>query len=121
MSRRIVVWLVAVVVAGAVVVGLLGHRSNTSSPEVTPEQAAAPSGGSGPSPPAPARPGVVSARARDRDERAAVGSLEEAQLMARLRQLAEHDPQRAVAVAREGNRRFPDSPYAPERTSILIH
>jgi hypothetical protein len=64
---------------------------------------------------------VVSSSAGDGDGRVAVESLEEAQLMARLRELAEHDPQRAVAVAREGNRRFPDSPQAPERTSILIH
>jgi hypothetical protein len=41
--------------------------------------------------------------------------------MARLRQTAERDPARAIALAREGNRRFPDSPDAPERTSIPIH
>jgi hypothetical protein len=41
--------------------------------------------------------------------------------MAQLRQAAEHDPELAVQLARAGNRRFPDSPDAPERYSILIH
>jgi hypothetical protein len=41
--------------------------------------------------------------------------------MARLRALKDTDPARAVELAREGNRRFPDSPDAPERASILIH
>jgi hypothetical protein len=119
MSRRALASLVAVVaVAGAVVVGLLVRRTNADSPVATAELAAAPSDGAGPAARSPARPRVVSSIARDD---VAVESLEEAQLMARLRQLAEHDPQRAVAEAREGNRRFPDSPYAPERTSILIH
>jgi hypothetical protein len=114
--------VVAVVaVAGAVVVGLLARRTNASAPVATAELAAAPADGGGPAAPAPVRPRVVSSTAGDGVDRVAVESLEEAQLMARLRQLAEHDPQRAVAVAREGNRRFPDSPQAPERTSILIH
>ena len=41
--------------------------------------------------------------------------------MARLRSLAGSNPPLAVELARAGNRRFPDSPDAPERTSILIH
>lgn len=41
--------------------------------------------------------------------------------MTRLRRTAESDPARAIALAREGNQRFPDSADAPERTSILIH
>jgi len=45
----------------------------------------------------------------------------EAQLMARLRAIKDSDPAAAVTLAREGNRRFPDSAEAPERTSILIH
>jgi hypothetical protein len=45
----------------------------------------------------------------------------EAQLMARLRQLAAADPEAAVALARDGNRRFGQSAQAAERTSILIH
>jgi len=41
--------------------------------------------------------------------------------MARLRVAAGSDPALAVQLARDGNRRFTDSPEAPERTSILIH
>ena len=46
---------------------------------------------------------------------------DEGQLMARLRAIKDSDPAAAVPLAREGNRRFPDSADAPERTSILIH
>lgn len=53
--------------------------------------------------------------------RAQTGALAEAWLMAQLRQAANSDPARAVLLAREGNRRFPESTDAPERTSILIH
>lgn len=45
----------------------------------------------------------------------------EAQLMARLRAIKDKDPVAAAALAREGNRRFPDSADAPERASILVH
>jgi hypothetical protein len=126
MSRTAVRSLVAVVaVAGAVVIGVLDHRWKAGAPAVTAELAAAPSEVAGPAgtppEPQPGRRRQVSPSASDGDGRAAVESLEEAQLMARLRQLAEHDSARAVALAREGNRRFPDSPDAPERTSILIH
>lgn len=41
--------------------------------------------------------------------------------MARLREAATSEPALAVKLAREGNRRFPSSPDAPERASILIH
>ena len=41
--------------------------------------------------------------------------------MARLRSIADKDPAQAIALAREGNRRWPNSADAPERTSILIH
>jgi hypothetical protein len=47
--------------------------------------------------------------------------LDESTLMVRLRSVDDVDPAAAVDLAREGNRRFPDSPDAPERTSILIH
>jgi len=123
MSRRALAWLVALLaVAGVVVVGLLVRRSDASSPVATTEPTAAPPAGVPPAP-APVSPRQASPNARDSvgDARSAVASLEETQLMARLRQLAEHDPQGAVALAREGNRRFPDGPSAPERTSILIH
>ena len=41
--------------------------------------------------------------------------------MARLREAAGREPALAVALAREGNRRFGKSADAPERTAILIH
>ena len=41
--------------------------------------------------------------------------------MARLRRVAGSDFPLAVELARAGNHRFPDSPDAPERASILIH
>lgn len=46
--------------------------------------------------------------------------LDEASLMQQLRALKDSDAERAIALAREGNQRFPDSPAAPERASILI-
>jgi hypothetical protein len=45
----------------------------------------------------------------------------EASLMARLRELKKNNPGAAIDLAREGNRRFPDSANDPERHSILIH
>jgi hypothetical protein len=51
----------------------------------------------------------------------AAAPLHEAVLMARLRSVAGSDFPLTVELARAGNRRFPDSPDAPERASILIH
>ncbi|HXX69460.1 MAG TPA: hypothetical protein VEK07_19915 [Polyangiaceae bacterium] len=51
--------------------------------------------------------------------RAQPPSSDEAALMTRLR--AATDPALALDLAREGNRRFPDSADAPERASIEIH
>ncbi len=66
-----------------------------------------------PAAPAPRRPHPLD----DRD----VAALDEARLMARLRAAAESSPAQAIGLAREGNRRWPRSADAPERTSILIH
>jgi hypothetical protein len=52
---------------------------------------------------------------------ALVARLDEAHLMDRLRHTVGTDTALAIELAREGNRRFPDSPDAPERASILIH
>jgi hypothetical protein len=62
-----------------------------------------------PAKPAPAKPWPV------------VAKLNEPQLMTRLRAVKDKDPAAAIELAREGNRRFPDSADAPERASILIH
>jgi len=45
----------------------------------------------------------------------------EAALMDELRKFKDADPEFAIERAREGNRRFPASTDAPERSSILIH
>jgi hypothetical protein len=50
------------------------------------------------------------------------GHLVESSLMARLRSArAAGQHVLAIQLAREGNRRFPDSAFAPERHSILVH
>jgi hypothetical protein len=52
---------------------------------------------------------------------AAVARMSEAVLMARLREVARTDSAQAIEIARAGNKQYPDSPDAPERTAILIH
>lgn len=64
--------------------------------------------------PPPAPPPSVSAET-------AVARMNEAVLMARLREVAQSDPAQAIQLARAGTKKFPDSPDAPERASILIH
>jgi len=51
----------------------------------------------------------------------AEAALDETALMLRLRHAKDVDPALSVELAREGNRRFPDSGDAPERAAILIH
>lgn len=51
----------------------------------------------------------------------AAAAFDEAELMRLLRSARGNDPGLAVELAREGNRRFPTSPDAPERASSLIH
>jgi len=51
---------------------------------------------------------------------APLASLDETQLMARLRSM-KGNAAAAIDLARDGNKRFPDTADAPERTSILIH
>lgn len=52
---------------------------------------------------------------------AASASLDEGELMLLLRSARGNDWKLAADLAREGNRRFPNSMDAPERASILIH
>jgi hypothetical protein len=72
-----------------------------------------------PTPPAPAPLG--SAPVAVPAPKAPVAELNEKLLMARLREVAKTDSAKAIALAEDGNRRFPDSADAPERESILIH
>jgi hypothetical protein len=73
-----------------------------------------------PGPPAPAEPTAVPPGVAPAAPRASA-PLDEPALMSELRHAASSDRPRAMRLAQEGNRRFPDSPDAPERTSILIH
>ncbi len=41
--------------------------------------------------------------------------------MSRLRAAKASNPKLAIELARQGNKRFPDSALAPERYSILVH
>jgi len=52
---------------------------------------------------------------------ATVARMNEGVLMAHLREVARTDSAQTIEIARAGNKRFPDSPDAPERYSILIH
>ncbi len=76
-------------------------------------------------PPAPAPPGAPVPRATsspDAHPLSPAGQLAEASLMAQLRSArAEGNNKLAIKLAREGNKRFPDSSFAPERHAILIH
>ena len=117
-SRLIVGGIFAVLLAGA---ALWRARSSPQPPrpaEQEPQPAAAPA-----TEPPPAEPPAAPRRARPDGglSRADFAALDEARLMARLREVAPRDPALAVTLAREGNRRFPGSADAPERTSILIH
>ena len=69
----------------------------------------------------PAPPSRAARRARPALTAAQIATLDEAVLMARLRELSATDSAQAIELARAGNHRFPDSADAPERTSILIH
>ena len=85
--------------------------------------AVAPPGASSPSVPPPPGPDRSPSKTAPRPPAGsdAAASLGEPVLMARLRAAAGTNFPLAVELARAGNRRFPDSPDAPERASILIH
>ncbi|HXJ21375.1 MAG TPA: hypothetical protein VMT03_14180 [Polyangia bacterium] len=107
----------ALLVACLIAVWRVRAASRAGAPEETPPPVAAASqpAPATPPPPPPSPPRRPTVNARD------LAALDEARLMARLRSAAQTDPPLAIALAREGNRRFPDSADAPERTSILVH
>src|SRR5207244_4367520 len=118
------------VIVAAAMVALMGRARRSDQPaSMRPEAPvlAAPA----PAPVAPAPPvappaAVVDAAPAKPAPRPAgaaklAAKLSEPQLMVRLRDLKQKDPAAAIELAREGNRRFPDSPDAPERASILVH
>ena len=85
-------------------------------PPSPPPPAAPPSG-----PAAAAQNAPPDATAPAANVQAAVARMNEAVLMAHLREVARSDSAQAIEIARAGNKKFPDSPDAPERASILIH
>ncbi|HTA93638.1 MAG TPA: hypothetical protein VK745_28865 [Polyangiaceae bacterium] len=84
---------------------------NIGLPAASPQAAPAPSLDAPPLPAAAASPPASSVPTPE----------SEAALMNELRAFKDSDPEFAIERAREGNRRFPDSADAPERSSILIH
>lgn len=115
---RFPLFAIASVVVTALAVLLL-WRAGAKKPDSDFPDATAPSPvptvDAAPAPPSPAR------RVRPALTAAQIATLDEAMLMARLRELSATDSAQAVELARSGNRRFPDSADAPERASILIH
>jgi hypothetical protein len=116
MARQARPGLLMVSVVAACVAGFaLWHARSAPRPPAAPAEA---------DPPTPPRPAPATPRPVPKGTpptRGDVAALDEARLMARLREAAAGDPELAVTLAREGNRRFPNSAAAPERTSILIH
>jgi hypothetical protein len=104
------------------------HAPTTSVAPAVPVAAAPPPASSSPSPspsghdqsPAKTAPAPTTGTTATAGSEAAA-SLKESVLMARLRSVAGSNYPLAVELARAGNRRFPDSPDAPERASILVH
>jgi len=125
-TRLTVTAIGALVLAGAIAVW---HAQSENEPPGN-GIAAPPPPAAQPPPPAPApAPGPVAAAQNtpppapppSASAETAVARMNEAVLMARLREVAQSDPAQTVQLARAGNQKFPDSPDAPERASILIH
>ena len=77
-----------------------------------------------PPPPSPGVPGTTpppAPTAATASAAAGIDALDEPTLMTRLRSAGTADAALAIALAREGNRRFPESGDAPERTARLVH
>lgn len=89
---------------------------------VAPAPAPAPPPAEPPPPPAAAAQNAApDAAAPSARVEAMVARMNEGVLMAHLREVARTDSAQTIEIARAGNKRFPDSPDAPERYSILIH
>lgn len=113
--------LIQLAVGAAVVLGLVAAAIFRApvAPSVAPEASAPLASPEVPVKDVPST--AVSAPRSDSPLPAASAALSEDALMAQLRKIAAADPAGAIQLAREGNRRFPDSGDAAERTSILVH
>lgn len=131
MQKRTAQRLGAGLVVAVGLTGLTLWRARSASPTAQ-ESAAVPPAEPGVVPSAPPAPPIAAPLSPDRAlggpssavDPAVVARMarfDEAHLMERLRRAVGSDTALAVTLAREGNRRFPDSPDAPERASILIH
>jgi hypothetical protein len=68
-------------------------------------------------------PAVAAQKAAITDDRADAsdgGARDDASLMARLREVQDADPALAYELAKEGQRRFPESADAPERAALAV-
>ncbi|HMF39680.1 MAG TPA: hypothetical protein VKQ32_03240 [Polyangia bacterium] len=125
-ARLIATAIGALVLAGAIAVWHAGEAPEApKKPGGAPPRAAAeattppPAPAAGPAAAAPNLPPDASPPSAA--VRAAVARVTEAVLMAQLREVAKTDSAQAIELARAGNKQYPDSPDAPERTAILIH
>ena len=103
---------IVVVAAFGVWLSTLGRQPLVADTSVAASAPASPAAAPVPTP-LPVLPGSPKVVARE--------PLDEASLMARLGVARETDAALTIALERDGNRRFPDSPLAVERASILIH
>jgi hypothetical protein len=111
----------AVLLAGAV--GLIGLRQKPPLARQAPESGAtvAPAAvlAAEPALPSPSRPAML-AESPAAAPPAAPSSLDERSLMTTLRELRGSNPTLTLQLAREGNRRFPDSPDVAERSWVIV-
>ena len=112
----------ALIVGGVAAFALVtaARRCDQSKPRESVQENAPESSAPAPArqPSAPRPPALVPAA----PTAAPAGPLKETQLMARLRSIKDSNHAAAIVeLARDGNRRFPDSADAPERHAILIH
>ncbi|MEO8904305.1 MAG: hypothetical protein ABI488_18225 [Polyangiaceae bacterium] len=108
---------IALLVLGVLGARLYGVYGAAHAPA---EESAAPQ----PSPPAAAQsPGstVPVATVQALPPPSIPATLDESALMAELRSVQDSDPELALALARDGNQRFPDSAQAPERAASMVH
>lgn len=97
------------------------EKPAAEAPAAPPASANAPVPSPPPPPAAAAQNVAPDAAAPSARVEAMVARMNEGVLMAHLREVARTDSAQTIEIARAGNKRFPDSPDAPERYSILIH
>jgi hypothetical protein len=114
----------AVLLAGAV--GLLWLRNEPQKIQKRPENeaivvpVAAPSPAPSSSFSAPSAKPLPTAALAPASSSATPAALDERSLMTTLRELRGSDPERTLALARDGNQRFPNSPDVAERSWVIV-